>query len=110
MSSQQPDRSAHTDHLGAAACGMMVFEDGHDLHPIIRQAALATPSQWIDALVDSISPDGRIALTGLLDGARAVRWHHGDVSGLLAQGSPVALHSVYGVLAVGDELLSVRPA
>ena len=110
MSIQQPHRSEHLDDFGADAREMPVFEDGHDLHPIVRQAAVATPSNWVDAVVVSASRDGLLQFVGLADGAAARRWHHADLGAVLAPGTPVAFHSVYGVLAIGEELLSVRAA
>ncbi|GAA4668491.1 hypothetical protein [Frondihabitans cladoniiphilus] len=110
MSNQQPRSSANSENLGAAAMGMPVFEDGHDLHPIIRRAALATSTKWVDALVTSAAANGRIELRAFATGETLVRWHHADLGEVLAAGTPVAVHELYSVLAVGDELLSVRAA
>ncbi|WP_382307140.1 hypothetical protein [Herbiconiux sp. UC225_62] len=110
MSIQQPRHDAHIDHLGAVACEMATFDEGHELHPIIRRAASATPSQWVDALIVSASSDGWIEFVTLHDATVGQRWHHTDLSDVLVAGSPVAVHGLYGVLAVGDEFLSVRAA
>lgn len=107
MSNQQPPRPAHLENLGAAMRGMSTFDDGQQLHPIIRRAALATPSKWVDALVVSASEDGEITLARLADGTTENRWHHKGLGDVLAPGTPVAFHTVYGVLAIGDTLVSV---
>ncbi|MCS5735805.1 hypothetical protein [Herbiconiux daphne] len=96
------DRNRTDEHA------LPVYQDGHDLHPIIRHAALATPSDWVDAIVVSSSEDGTIELSPM-DNARTVRcWHHADLSNMVPTGTPVALHNIYPVLAVGDEILSIR--
>jgi len=110
MSIQQPPRNAHLGQHGAGSGRMSAFDDGNELHPIIRRAALATASQWVDALVVRADADGHVSLVRLDDGAPESRWHHDDLSGVLTPGTPVALHSVYGVLALGDSLVSVRAA
>jgi len=108
MSIQQPRRSEHSENFGAATGAMSAFDDGYELHPIIHRAAVATSSQWVDAVVVEASPDGTIALARLEDGVTETRWHHADLGGILLPGSPIALHSVYSVLATGDALVSVR--
>ncbi|MCU1528810.1 MAG: hypothetical protein JWP75_2573 [Frondihabitans sp.] len=110
MSEKQPRRSVHLEQLESAACEMSSFDEGHDLHPIIRRAALATPSQWVDAVVVTASVDGTVSLVRLEDSSPVVLWHHADLGDIVEPGSPVALHGVYGVLAIGDELVSVRAA
>jgi hypothetical protein len=85
------------------------LDDGYGLHPIVRCAAVATPSQWIDSLVTSVARDGWLELT-TLDGETLRRWHHEDLGEVLATGSPVAVHAQYGVLAHGETLWSVRAA
>jgi hypothetical protein len=104
---RQPSPTAKDALLRAASGqGAEMFDDGYALHPIARQAAIATPSHWEDAFVVSASEDGWIELADL-DG-RAIRcWHFDDLRSVLTPGSPVAVHSLYGVLAVDDELLNV---
>jgi hypothetical protein len=86
-----------------------MFDDGYALHPIARQAAIATPSYWADVFVVSVGEDGWIELADL-DGAALHCWHHDDLTAVLAPGAPVAVHTLYGVLSTGDELLNVRLA
>ena len=103
----QPSPTARDALLRAASGqGAEMFDDGYALHPIARQAAVATPSQWEDAFVVSASEDGWIELADL-DGRTIRCWHFDDLRGVLTPGSPVAVHSLYGVLAVEDELLNV---
>lgn len=104
---RQPTPTAKDALLRAASGqGAEMFDDGYALHPIARQAAIATPSHWRDAFVVSAREDGWIDLADF-DGGTISCWHFDDLRALLTPGSPVAVHSVYGVLAVGDELLNV---
>jgi len=105
---RQPSPTAKDALLRAASGqGAEMFDDGYALHPIARQAAIATPSHWVDAFVVSAHEDGRIELAELT--GEALRcWHFDDLRGVLTPGAPVAVHALYGVLAVGDELLNVR--
>lgn len=83
------------------------FAAGHELHPIRRRAAAATPSQWEDAIVTAISSDGTIELSGVFDGTHREVWHHNDLTNRLAVGSAVAYHVRYGVVALGRDWISV---
>ncbi|WP_110589715.1 hypothetical protein [Microbacterium suaedae] len=72
---------------------------GHDLHPVQRRLAAATPTRWIDAIAGSTSDDGRLDLWSL-DGELVARvWHHEHLAEIARTGSPVALHTGYHVLA-----------
>lgn len=82
--------------------------DGHALSAIRLRAAAATPSKWVDAIVADVEPTGWVAIDLFDEGERVHVWHH-DALGLQA-GTPVALHSVYRVLAVGRARLSVSVA
>lgn len=90
------------------AGGMCAHADpGHDLHPVQRRLAAATPSRWIDAIAGETSPDGWLELRPL-DGAPTFRvWHHEHLAGAVHPGAPVAVHPRYHVLASGSEWLSV---
>ena len=68
-----------------------------------ERLAAATPRKWVDAVVMCASTDGWIELR-TLDGRTLTVWSDGDV---LGAGEPVALHSVYDVLAHGNERRSV---
>ena len=95
---------------GSAAMCATGFEAGFELHPIQRIAAVATPSQWRDAIVTSVSPDGIIDVVDLESGAASALWNYENLSEIVAAGSPVSLHSEYGVLAIGRDYRSVRIA
>ncbi len=96
--------------LHAATCpgelGCAMSDPGHDLHPLQRLVAAATPSAWVDAFVADTGDDGWVTLRAADDG-RAVRvWHHGSLAGLV-EGEPVALHPTYHVLALGLRWVNV---
>ncbi|CAM5386606.1 hypothetical protein [Leifsonia shinshuensis] len=107
---RQPSPTAKDALLRAASGqGADMFDDGYALHPIARQAAIATPSHWADLFVVSVDADGWVELADL-DGGSVRCWHYDDLRDLLAPGAPVAVHTLYGVLAAGDELLNVSLA
>jgi hypothetical protein len=86
------------------------FEAGYELNPIQRQAAIATASRWSDAIVTGISSDGHIDLVDLETEQPLRVWHYVSLAPILAVGEPVSVHGLYGVLAVGSRLVSVRTA
>ncbi|MGO1850838.1 MULTISPECIES: hypothetical protein [unclassified Microbacterium] len=80
---------------------------GHSLHLIQARLASATPTRWADAIVAEIdSVEGTIGLRELTGATRTV-WHAGSVD--IAEGTPVALHLDYDVLAVGRAQYNVAP-
>jgi hypothetical protein len=80
---------------------------GHSLSAIQLRVASATPSKWVDATVYSVQADGRAVLSPAFGGADVTVWNHAGLAQVLAVGDPVALHSVYNVLAVGAHRFSV---
>lgn len=91
--------------ITGAACSS--FAPGHALHLIQTRLASATPSEWVDAVIETIdAARGEIVLRPL-DGAAAVTvWNAGFAGGSAAAspapvGTPVALHARYDVLAIG---------
>jgi hypothetical protein len=80
---------------------------GHYLSFMQRRLAQSTPSKWRDAIVSEVHPDGRIHVVSVDDSAEVVLWNHshGDLADRI--GEPVAVHSVYGVLALGENWLNV---
>ena len=103
--SSNPENTA----LHAATCpgelGCAMSSPGHDLHPLQRVVAAATPSSWVDAFVGEVTPDGWATLYAADDG-RALRvWHHEALT--VPAGEPVALHATYHVLAVGTHWVNV---
>lgn len=81
--------------------------EGHALSFMQRRLASATASKWRDAIVSEVTDDGFVSLTTVDEGAAIVVWHHADTTALLQAGDPVAVHSVYHVLAVGSTWLNV---
>jgi hypothetical protein len=80
---------------------------GHSLSTIQLRVASATPSKWVDATVHAVHADGRAVLAPTFGGADVTVWNHAGLAHVLAVGDPVALHSVYNVLAVGARRLNV---
>lgn len=70
---------------------------------------MSMPSRWVDALVVAARTDGVVEVVEAFSGRVHELWNHADLSAVLVPGTPVALQVPYGVLAVGGELLSVRP-
>jgi hypothetical protein len=104
---RQPSPTAKDALLRAASGqGAEMFDDGYALHPITRQAAIATPSHWADAFVVAVHEDGWIELAGFA-GEPIRCWHFDDLREVLTPGAPVAVHALYGVLAADGELLNV---
>ncbi|WP_127475500.1 hypothetical protein [Microbacterium sulfonylureivorans] len=84
------------------------FAPGHALHLIQSRLASATPSDWADAIVESVDPSsGEIVVRGLEDGAPVALWSGAGAAIVLTPGAPVAVHERYHVLAVGRERFNV---
>jgi hypothetical protein len=91
------------DCLGECAAAA----SGHALSIMQVRLASATPSKWADAVVVGVSEAGWIELAFIADGTTTIVWNHGDLSASIERGDPVAVHSVYGVLAAGEKKYSV---
>lgn len=77
------------------------FAPGHALHLIQARLASATPSDWVDGIVewaDAVSGELRVRD---LDGTAHALWNASGAALEAAAGTPVALHGRYHVLAVG---------
>jgi hypothetical protein len=108
----------------------VLTEAGHTVSAIRLVVSAATPSKWRDGIVTGVSgdsPDGHsVGKHGVREhsGAGWLRvdllepsadgeagtvwiWNHSDLSTVLRTGEPVALHALYGILAVGAERFSV---
>lgn len=82
------------------------FAPGHALHLIQARLVAATPSEWIDAVVEATdAAHGETLLRTLADERRILVWS-ASVSGV-AVGEPVALHGRYRVLAAGEQRINV---
>ena len=82
---------------------------GHGLHAMQQRLAAATASKWVDGIVSSTDEAGFATIAGL-DGSIRRVWHHDAFAGTLQVGDPVAVHAIYGVLAIGAERFSVAYA
>jgi hypothetical protein len=109
----ESDPSTHNDtaYGRLVECGRdadcEILGPGHGLSLMRRRLAEATPSKWIDALIEHVSDTGIIDIARIDDGTSLRFWHHADNDLGLVVGDPVAVHSVYGVLAAGKTWLNV---
>ncbi|AWB95968.1 hypothetical protein DCE93_10080 [Agromyces badenianii] len=117
MSQREPHTSTEP-HAGAVmgmrgcdtAADCRSERPGHRLHTMQTRLVATTASKWVDAVVVEVSPDGFATLAEFSsDSVRRV-WHHDAFGGGLAAGDPVAVHAVYGVLALGARHFSVAAA
>jgi hypothetical protein len=106
----QPLRSSLPGVLHECRGNCAAAAPGHVLSVIQDRLAVATPSKWSDAVVVSVSVDGWVEVALLQDDSLLELWNHADLTGALESGDPVAVHSVYDVLAVGDEKHNVLRA
>ncbi len=83
---------------------------GHGLPLIQERLASATPGKWADAVVVAVSTAGWIEIAVLSDDDTLMLWNHADHTDSLSVGDPVAVHSVYDVLAVGGAKYNVLRA
>jgi hypothetical protein len=96
----------HTlDATCAGELGCAMSAPGHDLLPVQRVVAAATPSSWVDAFVGTVEGDGWITLHAADDERTFRVWHHDALT--LGGGEPVALHVTYHVLALGRRWVNV---
>lgn len=84
------------------------YAPGHAVHLIQSRLASATPSEWVDAIVESADAEaGALVLRTVAD-ARPIRvWNGGTAASDLVAGAPVALHGRYHVLAEGARRYNV---
>jgi hypothetical protein len=106
----QPLRSRLEGTLHECSSGCMSADQGHALSPIQERVASATPSKWADAVVTTVAASGWVEVMLLSDDSVVVLWNHADLTDELEIGAPVALHSVYDVLAIGDSKHNVLRA
>lgn len=105
-----PRTTAHAAAIHAAGDMCAHAAPGHDLHPIQRRLAAATPSRWVDAIAGDVTDDGWLEIRPL-DGSPASRvWHHEHLADIVHPGEPVALHGRYHVLVAAAGWLNVAAA
>ncbi|TDN93211.1 hypothetical protein [Microbacterium sp. BK668] len=85
------------------------FAPGHALHLIQARLASATPSDWVDAIVDVVSADGTVVLRTIADAAPITVWSGSGAAQEISSGTPVAFHERYHVLAAGQRRFNVAP-
>lgn len=83
------------------------FAPGHALHLIQARLASATPSDWVDAIIEHVDAAAGDLVVRTLDGDAIAVWNADGAAARLSTGTPVALHGRYGVLAVGAERFNV---
>lgn len=85
------------------------FAPGHALHLIQARLASATPSDWVDAIVESAHADGTVVLRTISDATPSTVWSGSGAAQEVSAGTPVALHQRYDVLAVGSRRFNIAP-
>ncbi|NEN05423.1 hypothetical protein G3T36_06020 [Diaminobutyricibacter tongyongensis] len=106
----QPLDHSLQDTLLECHDGCAATAPGHGLSLIQERLASATPGKWADAVVVAVSAAGWIEVAVLADDSTHVLWNHADRTGSVSVGDPVAVHSVYDVLAVGGANFNVLRA
>lgn len=112
--SSQPGRIPPLQVREAATCmcsdgfECTSFAPGHALHLIQSRLASATPSDWVDAIVDHADPAaGTVIVRTVQDGEPIALWSGSGAADAVQTGSPVALHARYHVLASGRRWFNV---
>lgn len=86
------------------------FAPGHALHLIQARLASATPSAWVDGIVERADAATGELRVRTLDGAAHTIWNASGAALEAPVGTPVALHTNYHVLAVGRVRFNVAAA
>ncbi|RLQ84299.1 hypothetical protein D9V28_08835 [Mycetocola zhadangensis] len=83
---------------------------GHGVRPLQVRVAAATPSKWRDGVVTHLPASGWIGI-GLMESDRTIWvWNHADLSSEVTLGTPVAVHALYDMLALGSDRVHVLVA
>jgi hypothetical protein len=86
------------------------YAPGHALHLIQARLAAATPSDWVDGIVEEAdAATGVVVVTSFVDGTAHTVWNGAGAAARVEVGSPVALHARYDVLAAGSARFNVAP-
>ncbi|WP_144792783.1 hypothetical protein [Microbacterium paludicola] len=86
------------------------FAPGHALHLIQARLAAATPSEWIDAIVENVDAASGELRVRTLEGVERSLWSAQGAALEATPGAPVALHAKYHVLVVGRVRFNVAVA
>ena len=100
-----PQRTATTECEHGAMC--IDDRDGHAITLMRLRLAHVAADGWVDAVVVGRHIDGTVELARWADGTRFGVWHHVDRRDLLGDGTIVAVHPRYGVLAAGAPRLNL---
>ncbi|RZI96052.1 MAG: hypothetical protein EOO67_01265 [Microbacterium sp.] len=82
----------------AAGGACSSFEPGHAVHLIQARLVSATPSEWVDALVETVDADGTLVIRRISDDAAVFLWNGAGAAEALTPGAPVAYHPRYHAL------------
>ena len=77
------------------------------IHLIQARLASATPTEWVDAIVQRVHAEAGVIHLRTLDGEAVVLWNGAGAGYAVAEGAPVSLHERYHVLAVGTARFNV---
>ncbi|MCP2031241.1 hypothetical protein L1277_001332 [Okibacterium sp. HSC-33S16] len=83
---------------------------GHGLRALQVRVVAATPSKWIDGIVEQASANGWIRIALIDSGETRWVWNHTNLSSEAKPGTPVALHSLYATLVIGSRRINVLVA
>jgi hypothetical protein len=84
------------------------FAPGHALHLIQARLSSATPTEWVDAIVEQADAEaGVVVLRTVADAEQVELWSGAGAANEVTPGTPVALHGRYDVLAVGSRRFNV---
>lgn len=84
------------------------FAPGHALHLIQARLSSATPSEWVDAIIERVDAETGVVVLRTVAGAEQVElWSGAGAANEVIPGTPVALHGRYDVLAVGSRRFNI---
>ncbi|MGC5169639.1 hypothetical protein ACPW96_04685 [Micromonospora sp. DT81.3] len=83
------------------------FAPGHGIHLIQARLASATPTEWVDAIVERVHAEAGVVHLRTLDGEEIALWNGAGAARAVSGGTPVSLHDRYHVLAVGTARFNV---
>jgi hypothetical protein len=102
---QVRERAACMCSLGGSCSS---FAPGHALHLIQARLSSATPTEWVDAIVEATdAAHGVVVVRTLVAGELVELWSGAGAAHDAVVGAPVALHSRYDVLALGAARFNV---
>ena len=90
----------------AAGGACSSFDPGHAVHLIQARLVSATPTEWVDALVETVAADGTLVLRRFVDDTAIVLWNGAGAAEALTAGAPVAYHPRYHALSGAGRLFN----